>query len=85
MDENVRIYFPSLDTLFNWVRKPFIDDAYDNTQLTTVEDNDLSDTREDSGLKLEYTKLVQDTEEESRKTKRRKNLIMWPFGCPTYE
>ena len=43
-EESIGNYFPSLDTtLFDWVRNLFTANAYDNAQLTTVEENYLSD------------------------------------------
>ena len=59
--ENIGNYFCSLDTtLSDGVRDPFIDNVYDNARLKTVVENDLNGIRNDCGLKLEYTKLVQD-------------------------
>ena len=65
LDENVGNYFPSLvdTTLFDWTRNRFIDNDYDNAQLITVEEHDLSDIRNDRGLKLEYKKQAQDAED----------------------
>lgn len=56
--ENIAKHFPSLDTsASDWVRNPFID-VDDNVVLSTTEEEELSDVKNDRGLKLEYKKWL---------------------------
>lgn len=83
LGKNVEKYFPSIDTsLYDWVRNPFIDVNYNATIFSTKEEEELSDIKNDRGLKIEYRKLVQEAEEESKKTKKRKTPDLAAFWLP---
>jgi hypothetical protein len=43
----------------DWVRNPFIDSAYETALFTTDEKSKLIDIKNDRGLKLQYSKLVE--------------------------
>jgi hypothetical protein len=63
--ENIKKYFLSLDvSSMDWVRNSFIDSAYETALFTTDEESELIDIKNDRGLKLQYSKLVEDTARE---------------------
>ncbi|KAL4107274.1 hypothetical protein QTP88_017647 [Uroleucon formosanum] len=65
--ENIKKYFPSLDvSSMDWVRNPFIYSAYETVLFTTDEESELIDIKNDRGLKLQYSKLVEDIARESK-------------------
>jgi len=52
--KNIKKYFPSLDfSSMDWVKNPFIDSAYETALLTTYEESELTDIKNDRGLKLQ--------------------------------
>jgi len=50
----------------DWVRNPFIDSAYETELFTIDEESELIDIKNDRGLKLQYSKLVEDIARESK-------------------
>lgn len=77
---NIKKYFPSLDvSSIDWVRNPFVDSAYETASFTTNEESELIDIKNDRGLKLQYSKLVDDTEKESKLKKIKINVDVSTF------
>ncbi|KAL4122684.1 hypothetical protein QTP88_014969 [Uroleucon formosanum] len=78
--ENIKKYLPSLDvSSTDWVRNPFIDSAYETTLFTTDEESELIDIKNDRGLKLQYSKLVEDIARESKLKKIKINVNVSSF------
>jgi len=78
--ENIKKYFPSLDvSSMYWVRNPFIDSAYETALFTTDEESELIDIKNDRGLKLQYSKLVEDIARESKLKKIKINVDVSSF------
>lgn len=78
--ENIKKYFPSLDvSSMDWVRNPFIDSAYETALFTTDEESELIDIKNDRGLKLQYSKLVEDIARESKLKKIKINVDVSSF------
>lgn len=78
--ENIKKYFPSLDvSSMDWVRNPFIDSAYESALFTTDEESELIDIKNDRGLKLQYSKLVEDIARESKLKKIKINVDVSSF------
>ncbi|KAE9530060.1 hypothetical protein AGLY_011522 [Aphis glycines] len=78
--ENIKKYFPSLDvSSMDWVRNPFIDSAYETALFTTDEESELIDIKNDRGLKLQYSKLVEDIAKESKLKKIKINVDVSSF------
>lgn len=83
LDDNIKKYFPSLDvSSMDWVRNPFIDSAYETALFTTDEESELIDVRNDRGLKLQYCKLAEDAEAESKLKKTKVNVDIASFWIP---
>lgn len=83
LSENIAKYFPYLDTsAFDWVRNPFIDLVEDKVDLSTKEEEELSDIKNDRGLKMEFKKLVKEAEEKSQKLKKKKTPDLAAFWVP---
>lgn len=82
-EENIKKYFPSLDiSSLDWVRNPFIETAYNTAVFTTDEESELIDLKNDRGLKLQYSKLVEDAEAESKLKKTKVNIDISSFWIP---
>lgn len=83
LSENIKKYFPSIDTsVYDWVRNPFIDVDNNAAIFSTKEEEEFCDIRNDRGLKIEYRKLVQEAEEESKKSKKKKTPDLAAFWLP---
>lgn len=63
----------------DWVRNPFIDSAYETALFTTDEESELIDIKNDRGLKLQYSKLVEDIARESKLKKIKINVDVSSF------
>jgi hypothetical protein len=61
------------------VRNPFIDSAYETALLTTDEESELIDIKNDRGLELQYSKLVEDIARESKLKKIKINVDVSSF------
>ncbi|KAF0749677.1 zinc finger BED domain-containing protein 5-like [Aphis craccivora] len=80
LHENIKKYFPSLDvSSLDWVKNPFIDSAYETALFTTDKESELIDIKNDRGLKLQYSKLVEDIARESKLKKIKINLDVSSF------
>jgi hypothetical protein len=78
--ENIKKYFPSLDvSSMDLVRNPFIDSAYETALFTTDEESELINIKNDHGLKLQYSKLVEDTARKSKLKKIKINVNVSSF------
>lgn len=83
LSENIAKYFPSLDTSgFDWVRNPFIDLVEDKVDLSTKEEEELSDIKNDRGLKMEFEKLAKEAEEKCQTLKKKKTPDLAAFWVP---
>lgn len=83
LEENIKKYFPSLDvSTMDWVRNPFINSAYETALFTTDEESELVDVRNDRSLKLQYAKLAEDAEAESKIKKTKVNIDIASFWIP---
>uniref|UniRef100_A0A6P7G1Y5 SCAN domain-containing protein 3-like n=1 Tax=Diabrotica virgifera virgifera TaxID=50390 RepID=A0A6P7G1Y5_DIAVI len=73
--------FPSLDTSsMDWVRNPYIESAYDTALFTTDEEGELINIKKnDRGLKLKYSKLVEEAEAQSKLRKIKVNVDIASF------
>lgn len=61
--KNIKKYFPSLDvSSMDWVRNSFIDSACETALFTTDKESELIDIKNYCGLKLQYSKLIWDSE-----------------------
>ncbi|KAL4153936.1 hypothetical protein QTP88_001769 [Uroleucon formosanum] len=63
----------------DWVRNPFIDSAYETALFTTDEESELIDIKNDRGLKIQYSKLVEDVARESKLKKIKINVDVSSF------
>lgn len=63
----------------DWVRYPFIDSAYETAIFTTEEECEFIDIKNYRGLKLQYSKLVEVTETESKLKKIKINVDILSF------
>lgn len=74
-ESNIEKYFPSLDvSSIDWVRNPFNNSVYESTSLTTDEESELINIRNNCGLELQYSKSVEDSEMEAKTNKTKLNV-----------
>ncbi|XP_072384647.1 zinc finger BED domain-containing protein 5-like [Diabrotica undecimpunctata] len=67
----------------DWVRNPFIESAYDTALFTTDKEGELIDIKNDRGLKLKYSKLVEEAEAQS-KLSRSRGSVKASFWIPLF-
>lgn len=58
LETNIEKYFPSLDiSSLDWVRNPFVLNACQLTNLNITEEDELTEIRNDRGLKLKHSTM----------------------------
>ncbi len=66
----------------DWVRNSYVELAYDTALFTTDEEGELIDIKNDRGLKLKYSKLVEEGKAQSKLKKIKVNVDVASFWIP---